>query len=321
MLSTNQISVFLGTTLFIYRVEVKDLCVMAYEYFMNKITNKLIINVKRNEKIVYAIKEELNSKYEDKVNKLDVINGVAKLYYKIGNGQYNVSYNNKTIYVNIEDDKIILTSYFGNINTLKSFVDETFEKFNTIENVQMFYTSIGQQWETPIFRRPRKIIKVTNDMQKFMDSTNKFFSSACEYEKKSYPYKKGYLIVGEPGTGKTTAVEKMAIENSMPVYIVNLNSDGMTDSVLINLLANVPIKSIILFDEMDKQYDAIKNNKKVSLSTGGILSALDGIQRLSHGTIVVIIANNIDKLDNEFKEQLIRPGRIDETILFTEKLG
>ena len=133
--------------------------------------------------------------------------------------------------------------------------------------------------------------------------------------------RKDTFIVGGVGTGKTTVIEKLAINHNMSIYMVNLNSDGMTDSVLINLLANVPLKSLILFDEFDKQYTAIKTNTKISLSDGGILSAIDGPQRLSHGTIVIMIVNDVNSLTTTFREQLIRPGRIDSTFNFTQLIS
>jgi SpoVK/Ycf46/Vps4 family AAA+-type ATPase len=156
-------------------------------------------------------------------------------------------------------------------------------------------------------------------MQLFLNDVDNFFTSKEEkaYQQHSRPYKKGYLIEGAPGTGKTTVIEAVAMIHNMSIYMVNLNSAEMTDSVLINLIANVPPRSLIVFDEMDKQYEAIQKNQNIHLSTGGILNALDGPQRLSHGTIVVMIVNNLNKFDDDFRIPLLRPGRIDKVFQFT----
>ena len=136
------------------------------------------------------------------------------------------------------------------------------------------------------------------------------------YEKQGRPYRKGYLIEGPSGTGKTTIIEKVASDYKMPVYSIQLNSKEMTDEVLVNLVANVPPYSIIVLDEFEKQYGTIKTNSKITDS--GILSALDGMQRVSHGTLIVLVVNNFNKLPASLKEPLMRPGRIDTKLVFNE---
>ena len=50
------------------------------------------------------------------------------------------------------------------------------------------------------------------------------------------------------------------------------------------------------------------------MSEGGILTAIDGPQRLSHGTIVIMTSNDIYEFTDSFKEALFRKGRVDEVI-------
>ena len=88
----------------------------------------------------------------------------------------------------------------------------------------------------------------------------------------------------------------------------------MTDSTLITLFNQVPMNSIILIDEIEKQLETININKNKSLSYGGILSAMAGAEKLSHSVIIIITVNDIDKLDSDFKKSLIRPGRIDNVV-------
>jgi hypothetical protein len=94
----------------------------------------------------------------------------------------------------------------------------------------------------------------------------------------------------------------------------------MTDTVLTNLVSSVPPYSVIVFDEMDKQYPTAKKNPNINLSDGGILTAIDGVQRLSYATIVIMIVNDINLLDITFRNQLLRHGRIDQSFTFTQIL-
>ena len=151
-------------------------------------------------------------------------------------------------------------------------------------------------------------------MRQVIDNINEFMSSEQVYQNNGNPYKKGYLIKGKPGTGKTSIIEYTAIKHNMCIYLVNLNSKNMTDSFLINLLSNVPPHSIIVFEEIDRQIETLNKNNVKYISEGCILTAIDGPQRLSHGTIVIMTSNDTYKFTESFNAALFRKGRIDEVI-------
>ena len=179
-----------------------------------------------------------------------------------------------------------------------------------------FYTSLAESWNFPILRRPRKTYKMTPAMREVQVNVQLFIQGENEYLKQGKPFRQGYLIQGDPGTGKSTIVEKVAHDFGMSTYLVTLNSNQMTDSTLINLIASVPPRSIILFDDFDQQYSTLFTNQNLNVSHGGILTALDGAHRLSYGTIIFMLLNNMEVLDSSFKEALVRPGRIDHQFKF-----
>lgn len=102
----------------------------------------------------------------------------------------------------------------------------------------------------------------------------------------------------------------------MRVYLLSLNAKDMTDNVLINLISAVPPRSVLVLDEIDKQLDSIKHNPTVSISVAGLLSALDGPQRLADGITVMLTANRQNILDPSDQKSLLRPGRIDRVYEF-----
>ena len=311
-----------GIFLYTFREEIKEMIMYFISHVVESYTNKLIINGRAAGKITYAIKEELTEKLNKRMKKFSVTDGAINPHYKICNGSYTLIYNNITVYVNITDDNIEITSYWGTTDTLKTFLNSICEKYSTTENVLLFYILDKQSWNHPIYRRPRIINNITNSMTKFLNDIDDFLTAKTEdsYEQNGMPYRKGYLIKGAAGTGKSTVCELIAIKHNMSIYVVNLNSEGMTDSVLINLIATVPTRSVIVFDEMDKQYETAMKNRFVQLSAGGILNAIDGAQRMSHGTIVVMIVNDIKKIRTDLTIPLLRKGRIDETFEFKEIL-
>uniref|UniRef100_A0A6C0C6D0 AAA+ ATPase domain-containing protein n=1 Tax=viral metagenome TaxID=1070528 RepID=A0A6C0C6D0_9ZZZZ len=305
-----------------HRQDIKYIYDMAKEYTMALISSSLVIDKEENYRTTYAIINELDETYANKVKKMMVTDGGARPNYKLVSGHYYINFENQRYHVYVTDDKIEILGYFVNIETMKRILDEIYQKHNKTTNVLTFFLSADNIWTTPIFRRPRANMKMTADMNNMLADINKFYDIQTEeeYAKIGKPYRRGYFVHGPPGTGKTSILEKIAMCFDLGIYLINFNSTNMTDTNLINLVANVPMRSLIAIDEMDKQYDAIKQNKNVHISNGGMLTALDGPQRLSHGTIIVIIANDVANFDKNFYASLIRPGRIDAIFNFTELL-
>lgn len=198
---------------------------------------------------------------------------------------------------------------------LENFCNEIYNYYNSPEKSIMYYMSIDKQWKYPILRRPRNVnsINITSSMQNVLDDVDNFMQNSHNYELQGLPYKRGYLFQGKSGTGKTTLAELISIKYNRSIYLVSLNSGTMDDSALVNLLSDVPAYSLIVFEEIDRQIETLKTNKNINISDGGILTAIDGPQRLSHGTIIIMTSNNAYEFSKTFKDALFRKGRIDKT--------
>lgn len=267
----------------------------------------------------------------------------------IADGIYTYYHNNYTIYIEKTDNTITLRVYYVDFwrlwrlvvgfptrseymgwynegkKALHSFIDEAYKTHisNLRDDKPIFFyvTDASSAWGEPIVRKRRMAsVAVTADMTAFLQDFAQFRSTAeqQDYEDKHIPYRKGYCISGAQGTGKSAIVELTAAQFDSSVFEIHLNSADLTDSGLINLIARVPDRSIIVFDEFEKQYAAMKKNKTISVSDAGILAAIDGVHRLSFGTVVVIIANDISIFPPSFKTPLLRSGRIDKQFVFTQ---
>ncbi|CCG81549.1 putative BCS1-like ATPase [Taphrina deformans PYCC 5710] len=144
------------------------------------------------------------------------------------------------------------------------------------------------------------------------------------YASRGVPYRRGYLFSGPPGTGKTSLAVGLAGEFKLGVYVVSLSGKGMNDDTLIELLGNMPRRSILLLEDIDVAFpnraaiDKVnRTNKNGSepvsgVTSSGLLNALDGVAA-QEGRIVILTTNFLDRLD----DALIRPGRVDMRIEFT----
>ena len=141
-----------------------------------------------------------------------------------------------------------------------------------------------------------------------------------DYEKRGLNYRRGYLLHGKGGTGKTSVVELIASHHRLSCYNIILNAKGMTDATLVNLAATVPPHSLVIFDEFDKEWKTIRETKGKAITEAGLLNAIGGTPPLHAGVIVLILVNDITVFDTPEWSTLLRPGRIDKVFHFTESI-
>ena len=279
--------------------------------------SKLEILTEMNNKTVYSIKCELESLLDHNLL-IQMEDGSINPSFTIPYGVYYLSESNVTI--SYRKDKITIYSSSLSIKELKSYMESIYLKHCSPERIIISYTSFEDKWSHPIIRRPTNFLvgNLTNKMKETLDDINYFLNASKVYEANGVPYRRGYLLYGVPGSGKTSIIEIVAKTYNMQIYTLFLNANGMTDTSLVNLISSIPPRSIIVLDEIDRQLDALKANKNIHISIAGLLSAIDGPQRLSYSTIIIMTANIEDFLDEKNGASLFRKGRIDRLIEFNE---
>jgi chaperone BCS1 len=139
-----------------------------------------------------------------------------------------------------------------------------------------------------------------------------FVDSVKDYVKYGMPYKRVYMLSGEPGTGKTSLSKILASATGRSLYILNFDA-AMTDDKLFSAVSHLQgKKAILLLEDIDsifKERDTNANMTHVSFSA--LLNILDGAN-VVEGLITIITTNHIELLD----PALIRPLRVDKIIKF-----
>jgi chaperone BCS1 len=167
----------------------------------------------------------------------------------------------------------------------------------------------GDSWRHSS-RRPRAINSVIwpeGQMENLIADATKFISAEQWYVDLGIPYRRGYLLKGPPGNGKSSGVIALASHLGMSIYIVNLGERYLSDATLQRLLSDVDRRSIVLIEDVDCAFADRENDDKTNeLTFSGVLNAIDGVAA-SEGRLLFLTTNHPEKLD----PALIRDGRCD----------
>jgi chaperone BCS1 len=166
-------------------------------------------------------------------------------------------------------------------------------------------------WNEQMKRMPRPLESVVlpaGMMEEMLADLRLFLGRRSWYRDRGIPYRRGYLLHGPPGTGKSSAVVALASALGMDISMLSLGNANLDDNSLADLLSEVPINSLVLMEDIDcafieRQEDADKRSK---VTFSGLLNAIDGVAA-GEGRLLFATTNHLERLD----PALIRPGRID----------
>ena len=180
------------------------------------------------------------------------------------------------------------------------------------------FMSIESGWRQIMRRKPRPINSVILEpgiLERILFDARGFLNSKDWYEGLGIPYRRGYLLEGVPGSGKTSAILAIAGALEMNLFMLSLGTRGMDDDKLNNLLSQIPPRSVVLLEDVDATFVGRDMNKAAegisAVTFSGLLNALDGAAA-REGRILFMTTNHVDKLD----PALIRPGRADMRVHF-----
>ncbi|KAI7858478.1 BCS1 N terminal-domain-containing protein [Circinella umbellata] len=182
------------------------------------------------------------------------------------------------------------------------------------EGKTVIYTSYGPEWRPFGMPRRRRLLDsvILDDgiKERIVEDVRAFIGNGKWYNERGIPYRRGYLLYGPPGSGKSSFIQSLAGELEYNICILNLSERGLTDDRLNHLLSNVPERSIMLLEDIDaaftKRAQADKQGYQSMITFSGLLNALDGVASAEE-RIIFLTTNHVENLD----AALIRPGRVD----------
>lgn len=217
-----------------------------------------------------------------------------------------------------KEEVLSITSFGRSSKVLEQLIEESrreyLEKNKKRTNI---FENYGDSWRKATTKPVRPLSKVifgqehlqlVENMRDFLDP-----ETQKEFAELGQPYRRGYLLHGPPGTGKSTFSHSLASEFSLDIYIADLTS--VDDQALRILFNRLPRKCVILLEDVDAtstnrsggSQTPVKNSgPKNTVSLSGLLNVIDGVAS-PEGRVLIMTTNHPEKLD----AALIRPGRID----------
>ena len=182
-----------------------------------------------------------------------------------------------------------------------------------------YWHTIGLRKHIP-YLISHKTREVYNDIRHFLSSEQKEL-----YQKKNIPYRRGYILHGPPGTGKSNLISYVSEKLTIPIHTIT-SDVSFSDMLDMFRVLNKEMKIFLIEDIDMSQYGHKRlSNGKKSNQTGDsssreedkkegsvfrlFLNLLDGIARYEN-FIFICTTNKIEKLD----KALLRPGRIDKVV-------
>jgi len=180
----------------------------------------------------------------------------------------------------------------------------------------VYFTDQYGNWVRTASRAARPLSSVVlpeKQAQGLLRDCQTFMDKEAWYASHGIPYRRGYLLYGTPGTGKTSLVTALAGSLGLSIYVINLSSRVLTDEMLCELMANAAAKCILLLEDVDAAFSHREGSTSLqgSVTFSGLLNAIDGVAA-QEGRLLFLTTNHVDKLD----PALVRPGRIDVRIRF-----
>jgi len=181
------------------------------------------------------------------------------------------------------------------------------------------------EWEisATIAKRPASTVVLDDGvMEDVLKDVANFIDREAWYSARNIPHRRGYLLEGPPGCGKTSLIRVVASEFNLPLCCVQLKSSRVGEAGIEAVLHKAPEGAIIFIEDIDCAEQggvasrAGQESSSVHIVSGAhdpakvtmseLLNAIDGLGAQT-GRLLFMTTNHPERLD----QALVRDGRID----------
>ncbi|MEO0625160.1 MAG: AAA family ATPase [Pseudomonadota bacterium] len=207
-------------------------------------------------------------------------------------------------------ETVTLTLPFGRVETVRAWIDAGAAVAERArQKAPGLFVFQQDYWESfgALTRRSLDTVLSEDDrVERLLADLRWFYGAQDWYADRGVPWRRGYLLHGPPGTGKSTAIRALASELGLDIALLDLGQAGLTDDQLREGLACAPARSLVALEDVDAVFKGRSDAARTGVSFSGLLNAIDGIAA-QEGRALFMTTNHPERLD----PALIRPGRAD----------
>jgi len=225
-----------------------------------------------------------------------------------------------------EKRAIVFSSKTAHLDVIKEYV-KSICKFKIHNNIVTIYRPIERggkkdkeksiEWDTVYIRtnKTRENTIYSKELDhKFFDDVDWYMENETWFSERGIPYKRGYVLHGPPGTGKSSLAKIIANKYDLPIFMIDLSTVD-TNSDLVRLVTEINYysrneKYILLLEDVDRS-KLVTDRWGTRMTADCLLNVLDGVVE-THGRICIMTSNFVDRLQEI--PALMRPGRIDRCL-------
>lgn len=164
-------------------------------------------------------------------------------------------------------------------------------------------------------------LSLTDEVQQAIDEVLRWSESQAWYKDRQIPWRRGLLLYGQPGTGKSSLTKALAQTLDIPIFVFDISTMDNKEFYANWQEALSRTPAIALIEDIDAVFNGRENKvaeRGQGLSFDCLLNTISGVES-SDGLLLIVTTNNIDQVDPALGvpqpgSLSSRPGRIDRAV-------
>ncbi|KAH8113617.1 P-loop containing nucleoside triphosphate hydrolase protein, partial [Phellopilus nigrolimitatus] len=245
------------------------------------------------------------------------------------------------------DERVSITLFTRNFSKIDMLLLEAKRAYKKESEgrINIYVSDTQNEWTLTGSRPKRPLSSVVLEKgikEHLLIDAKDFMASEKWYADRGIPWRRGYLLHGSPGSGKTSLIHSLAGELDLDIYVISLSKKNLDDSSLNELISKLPSRSLALMEDIDAAFfrgvtregdfgvplmpgqppgtpaldlqsgsPAAQGSSASGVTLSGLLGAIDGVAA-QEGRLLFATTNKYAALD----PALVRPGRLDVHVRF-----